>query len=63
VVYTLLGYSDHVERERAGMSEIDEQRGDGEVGRCHICGREFASQEDLSQHLMDAHDEELLPDP
>jgi hypothetical protein len=63
MVYTLLGYSDHAERERAGMSEIDEQRGGGEVGRCHVCGREFASQEDLSQHLMDAHDEELLPDP
>jgi hypothetical protein len=44
------------------MSEIDEQRGDGEVGRCHVCGREFASQEDLSKHLMDAHDEDLLPD-
>ena len=44
------------------MSEIDEQRGDGEVGRCHVCGSEFTSQEDLSKHLMDAHDEDLLPD-
>ena len=45
------------------MSEIDEQRGDGEVGLCHVCGSEFASQEELSEHLMDAHDEDLLPDP
>jgi hypothetical protein len=45
------------------MSEIDEQRGDGEVGLCHVCGREFASQEELSKHLMDTHDEDVLPDP
>jgi uncharacterized C2H2 Zn-finger protein len=44
------------------MSERDEQRGDGEVGRCHVCGSEFASQEDLSKHLKDAHDEDLLPE-
>jgi hypothetical protein len=62
MAYTLLGYPRRVHRERVGMSEIDEQRGDGEVGRCHVCGSEFASQEDLSKHLMDAHDEDLLPD-
>jgi C2H2-type zinc finger protein len=44
------------------MSEIDEQRGDGEIGKCHVCGREFPSQDDLSKHLMDEHDEDLLPD-
>jgi uncharacterized C2H2 Zn-finger protein len=54
----------HVESNEKGsrMSERDEQRGDGEVGRCHVCGSEFASQEDLSKHLKDAHDEDLLPE-
>jgi hypothetical protein len=63
MAHALPGYPHHIEREGAGMSEIDEQRGDGEVGRCHVCGGEFDTQEELSKHLMDAHDEDLLPDP
>jgi hypothetical protein len=43
------------------MGEADEQRGDSEIGTCHVCGSEFPSQEDLSKHLMDAHQEDLLP--
>ena len=37
------------------MSERENQAGDGEVGECHVCGKVFASQELLSQHLMDEH--------
>ena len=40
------------------------QSGDDEVGRCHICDRTFPTQEELSKHLMDDHDEEeTLGDP
>jgi hypothetical protein len=42
------------------MGEADEQRGNSEIGTCHVCGEEFASQEDLSKHLMEAHQEELF---
>ena len=44
------------------MSEVDEQRGDSEIGKCHVCGSEFLSQEELSKHLMDVHGEDLLPE-
>ena len=44
------------------MTERTEQRGDSEVGVCHVCGKEFETQLALSQHLIDEHDEELLPD-
>ena len=42
------------------MSEVEDQRGDGEIGTCHVCGRAFPTQEELSQHLMDDHEGELL---
>ena len=42
------------------MTEQDEQRGDPEVGVCHVCGEEFDTQLDLSQHLMDTHEEDVL---
>jgi hypothetical protein len=45
------------------MTEVDSQRGDGEVATCHICSREFATQEELSKHLMDDHDAETLANP
>ncbi len=46
------------------MSERENQAGDAELGACHICGRAFATQEALSQHLMDDHeDDETLGDP
>ena len=42
------------------MTEQEEQRGDLGIGVCHICGQEFDAQIALSQHLMDAHEENLL---
>jgi hypothetical protein len=42
------------------MTEQDEQRGDPEFGVCHICGQEFDAQIALSQHLMDAHEGDVL---
>ena len=42
------------------MSERERQAGADETGVCHVCGRTFATQEDLSKHLMEDHQEELL---
>ena len=42
------------------MTEPDEQPGDLGISVCHICGQEFDAQIALSQHLMDAHEEDLL---
>lgn len=28
---------------------------DAEIGTCHVCGDTFATQEELSKHLIDAH--------
>ena len=42
------------------MTEQDEQRGDPEIGVCHICGRTFDTQLALSLHLMDAHEDDVL---
>jgi hypothetical protein len=42
------------------MSERSRQTGDPEIGTCHVCGRTFATQEELSQHLMDDHEDETL---
>ena len=44
------------------MTERAEQQGDPEVGVCHVCGKEFPTQLALSQHLMDEHEDDLLPD-
>lgn len=44
------------------MTERDEQRGDPEIGVCHVCGQTFDTQLALSQHLMDIHPDDLLPD-
>jgi hypothetical protein len=43
------------------MTERTEQRGDHEVGTCHICGVTFPTQQQLAGHLMDDHDGEILP--
>lgn len=43
------------------MSERDEQRGDPEVGVCHVCGQIFDTQMALSEHLMERHPDDLLP--
>jgi hypothetical protein len=61
-VHARQSYNGPSEEGRTAMTERTEQRGDPEVGVCHVCGREFATQLALSQHLMDEHDEELLPD-
>ncbi len=42
------------------MTEQDEQRGDPEVGVCHVCGKEFDTQLALSRHLMDVQEEDVL---
>jgi hypothetical protein len=38
------------------VSERTTQRGEGEIGTCHVCGATFATQEELSKHLIDADD-------
>jgi hypothetical protein len=38
------------------MSERETRRGDPEVGVCHVCGETFPTQEELSKHLIDAHE-------
>ncbi len=43
------------------MTERDEQRGDPEIGVCHVCGQTFDTQLALSQHLMDEHEDDVLP--
>ena len=45
------------------MSEVEQQSGDPEVGTCHVCGRTFDSQAELSKHLLEAHDEAPSGDP
>jgi hypothetical protein len=42
-------------REELEMSERENQGGDGEIAVCHVCGKKYASQELLSQHLMEEH--------
>jgi hypothetical protein len=44
------------------MTQRDEEGGDPEVGVCHVCGKEFPTQLALSQHVMDEHKDDLLPD-
>jgi hypothetical protein len=45
------------------MAEWDAQVADEEIATCHICGQTFPTQVELSQHLMDEHDDEGLPTP
>lgn len=45
------------------MTERDEQAGDEEIATCHMCGRTFPTQVELSQHLIDSHDDDGLPEP
>lgn len=44
------------------MNERTGQRGDGETAVCHVCGETFDDQRGLSDHLMTAHQDDLLPD-
>ena len=43
------------------MSEREAQRGDGEEGVCHVCGERFDTQEALADHLMQTHEDDVLP--
>jgi len=44
------------------MNEKEVAEGsDPEVGECHVCGRTFRTQEELSKHLMNEHEKDLLP--
>ena len=45
------------------MNERESQSGDEETATCHMCGKTFSSQEDLSKHLMEEHEGEGLPAP
>jgi hypothetical protein len=45
------------------MTERDEQAGDEEIATCHMCGQTFPTQLELSQHLMDTHEDDGLPSP
>jgi hypothetical protein len=45
------------------MTEVEEQRDDEEIATCHMCRQTFSTQVELSQHLMDAHDDNGLPTP
>lgn len=42
------------------MSERETQGGDGEVAICHICDKEFPTQEELIHHMEAAHQEDRL---
>lgn len=42
------------------MTERDEQAGSGEIGTCHVCDREFSTQEELLAHLDEEHPGDLL---
>ena len=50
-LFTLRGFWN----EELRMSGLGSQEGDGEIGRCHICAQTFATQEELSKHLIEAH--------
>ena len=45
------------------MTEKDAHGGGGETAICHVCGRQFSTQEELLKHLEEAHPGDLLPDP
>ena len=45
------------------MSEVERQGGDPEVGTRHVCGRTFPSQEELSKHLLEDHEEDRGAEP
>lgn len=37
------------------MRELETQQGEGEIGRCRICGQTFSTEENLWEHLMLLH--------
>ena len=42
------------------MTEQGERRGDPETGMCYVCGQTLDSQRELSQHLTDVDEEDVL---
>lgn len=36
------------------MRELETQQGEGEIGRCRICGQTFSTEENLWEHLFTA---------
>jgi hypothetical protein len=44
------------------MSEREAQADVDETSVCHVCGKKFPTQEELSKHLLDEHDEDTLGD-
>jgi hypothetical protein len=42
------------------MTKQDKQRGDPETGMCYVCGETLDSQLELSQHLTDVDEEDVL---
>lgn len=42
---------------------MTERGGDEKIGTCRTCGQTFPTQEELSKHMMDAHEGERLPTP
>ena len=45
------------------MNERDEQLAKpNELGVCHVCDKEFATQLELSDHLRKEHPDDVLPD-
>jgi hypothetical protein len=54
--------SNETDSEEDWMTERDAQA-DEEVAICRMCGQTFPTQVELSQHLMDEHDDDGLPTP
>jgi len=55
----LRGVESRPEREIRELTRDDEDapfEGAPEVGACHVCGETFPTQEELSQHLIEAHE-------
>ena len=40
---------------------MTDRGGDEKIGTCPTCGQTFPTQEELSKHVMDAHEGEGLP--
>jgi hypothetical protein len=52
--------SKETDSEEDWMTEGDAQVLDEENPTCHRCGQTFPTEVELSQHLMDAHDDDGL---
>jgi hypothetical protein len=59
----LLGNKLEGETECSEAELMTERGGDERIGTCPTCGQTFPTQEELSKHIMDAHEGERLPVP